>query len=82
MPLRRGMWVRVAGQDKTGILVTFTNTHGTVHWVDANGDTVGEEREVDLAGVSQASLLDIPEPRRPDFETAVTLGYASEEVEE
>jgi hypothetical protein len=81
MPLRKGMWVQVDGHDSTGILVTFTATHGTVHWVDADGHTTGVDHEIDLADVSQASLLDIPEARRPDIETAVALGYATEEPE-
>jgi hypothetical protein len=70
--LRQGMWVRF--NDKIGILDKIQNGGCEVHLTNDAGET----EFVVLAGANQlqqATLNDIPEPRRPSPEFGASLGY-------
>lgn len=70
---RRGMWVVKDGA--TGIL-TEINSDGIaeVMLVDEKGENL-KQVHVHMSTLKQATRNDIPEPRRPDEETATALGY-------
>ena len=70
---RRGMWVVKDGA--TGIL-TEINPDGIAYvmLVDEKGEHL-REIHVNMMTIRQATRDEIPEPRRPDEETATALGY-------
>ncbi len=70
---RRGMWVVKDGA--TGIL-TEINSDGVaeVMLVDDQGLNL-RQVHVNMHNLRQATRDEIPEPRRPDEETATALGY-------
>ena len=73
--LRKGMWVMYQGT-RIGILHQFLDSvTSELHLIDAaTGETttIIQATNTDLA---QATFMDIPEARRPDLETARSLGY-------
>lgn len=73
--VRKGMWVLYG--KRVGILVNFSidKVQGEVHLVDEAGYTYSILGEVHLDELTQASLTDIPQSRRPDKNTARPLGY-------
>lgn len=81
--LRKGMWVKTAA-GSVGILTGFGDSTVDVTMTTGSGETVMvvvEDRMVPKvetvlsSQVAQAKYEDIPAPRRPPLDIAVSLGY-------
>lgn len=72
--LQAGRWVRCG--DRTGI-VGLCHGDGTaeIHFVDDQGRTVVVAPAIPLSELRLARHKEIPEARRPGFETLIGLGY-------
>lgn len=73
--LRKGMWVVVRNTEHVGILSNFKATgECEFHLVNSKGETA-EIRTVYAWDLRQATLMEIPAPRRPDARFGRALGY-------
>lgn len=71
-PAKRGMWV-VTDDGRVGILTGIAPLCG-VDLVDEAGETTLAV-QVPFESLRQATLAEIPEPRRPDPADGAPLGY-------